>query len=190
MIGRARRRKHDDGDMNITAFMNLMVILVPFLLITAVFSRLTILQLNLPGDATAATEPEQTLNIEIIVRKAEIHVADRGTGLLKALPNAGPDYDLTGLTDYLQLIKQKYPQKTDATILLEADTRYDVVVQVMDAVRAVTLQQDGKIVQAELFPDLSVGDAPDALPLPTPGGAAPAARATPAAARAAAGGAS
>jgi hypothetical protein len=57
----------------------------------------------------------------------------------------------------------------------------------MDAVRAVTLQQDGRFVQAELFPDLSVGDAPDALPLPAPAGAAPAARATAPAARAAAG---
>ena len=50
-IARRHRRK-ETAEMNITAFMNLMVILVPFLLITAVFSRLTILQLNLPGEAT------------------------------------------------------------------------------------------------------------------------------------------
>jgi biopolymer transport protein ExbD len=168
MIGRARRRRSDDGELNITAFMNLMVVLVPFLLITAVFSRLTILQLNLPGEATATTEPEQVLNIEVMVRKDQIQIADRGTGLLKALPNLPQGYDLAGLTDYLQLIKQKYPAKTDATILLEPDTAYDVVVQVMDSVRAVTLEQDGKWQQAELFPDISVGDAPVAAPLPNP----------------------
>ena len=48
---RRRRRSQDPGDINITAFMNLMVILVPFLLITAVFSRITILELNLPTAA-------------------------------------------------------------------------------------------------------------------------------------------
>ena len=57
MIGRARRRRKDgDDDINITAFMNLMVILVPFLLITAVFSRLTILELNLPAAESEATQ--------------------------------------------------------------------------------------------------------------------------------------
>jgi len=35
-----RRQNDDTAELNITAFMNLMVILVPFLLITAVFSRL------------------------------------------------------------------------------------------------------------------------------------------------------
>ncbi|MEM7805474.1 MAG: biopolymer transporter ExbD, partial [Pseudomonadota bacterium] len=46
---RGGRRSLEATELNITAFMNLMVILVPFLLITAVFSRLAILELNLPG---------------------------------------------------------------------------------------------------------------------------------------------
>jgi biopolymer transport protein ExbD len=177
MIGRSRRKRRGEAqELNVTAFMNLMVVLVPFLLITAVFSRLTILQLNLPGDAAATTELEPTLNIEVIVRKDQLQIADRGTGLLKALPNGAAGMDVAGLTGYLQLIKQKYPDKTDATVLLEPDTAYDVVVQVMDAVRAVTLQQDGKWMQAELFPDISVGDAPDAAPLPNAVPVVPAAR--------------
>lgn len=169
MIGRARRRRRTDADeLNVTAFMNLMVVLVPFLLISAVFSRLTILQLNLPGEATAdTTQTEQTLNIEVMVRKDQIQIADRGTGLLKALPTtASGSPDLAGLTSYLQILKQKFPQKTDATLLLEPDTSYDLVVQVMDAMRAVTVQQEGRFTQAELFPDISVGDAPEAAPLP------------------------
>jgi biopolymer transport protein ExbD len=178
MIGRSRRKRRGEvEELNVTAFMNLMVVLVPFLLITAVFSRLTILQLNLPGDAAATTELEPTLNIEVIVRKDQLQIADRGTGLLKALPNGAAGMDVAGLTGYLQLIKQKYPDKTDATVLLEPDTSYDVVVQVMDAVRAVTVQQDGKWMQAELFPDISVGDAPDAAPLPNVVPTAPSARA-------------
>jgi len=146
--------------MNITAFMNLMVILVPFLLITAVFSRLTILQLNLPGDATQTVETQQLLQIEVIVRRDEIQVADRGTGLLKALPNGPAGYDYQGLNDYLQVVKSKFPQKTDATVLLEADTSYDTVVQVMDAVRSFTVRDGAKSTLGELFPDISVGDAP------------------------------
>lgn len=160
---RAVKRRHDRkeaDEMNITAFMNLMVILVPFLLITAVFSRLTILQLNLPAESTQQVETEQVLNIEVIVRKDGIQVADRGTGLLKALPDSAGQHDLKGLSDYLVFVKQKYPQKTDATVLLEADTPYDIVIAVMDTVRAYTAEQEGRFLQAELFPDISIGDAP------------------------------
>src|SRR5687767_987935 len=105
----ARRHRRDNADdMNITAFMNLMVILVPFLLITAVFSRLAILQLNLPAEATVATDTQQVLNIEVIVHKAQIDVADRGTGLLKSLPNTPRGYDVKGLQEYLQILKTRF----------------------------------------------------------------------------------
>jgi biopolymer transport protein ExbD len=156
-----RLQGKEEFELNVTTFLNLMVVLVPFLLITAVFSRLTILQLNLPAESTQALETEQVLNIEVIVRKGEIQVADRGTGLLKALPDkAAGQHDFAGLSDFLQLVKQKYPVKTDATVLLEADTPYDTLIQVMDTVRAYSVSQEGKFVQAELFPDISIGDAP------------------------------
>ncbi len=62
--------------------------------------------------------------------------------------------------DYLKRVKAKFPEKTDASILLESDTPYDILVQVMDHVR-VFEQKDGlNTVQAELFPDISIGDAP------------------------------
>ncbi len=159
-IARRHRRKEAE-EMNITAFMNLMVVLVPFLLISAVFSRLTILQLNLPGESAASEAPQQTLNLEIIVRKDGIEVADRGTGRLKAFPNTPEGaHDLTGLNEYLQVLKSRFREKTDATVLLEPDTPYDTVVQVMDAVRAYTVKEGTRLVQAELFPDISIGDAP------------------------------
>ncbi|PUB80977.1 MAG: biopolymer transporter ExbD, partial [gamma proteobacterium symbiont of Ctena orbiculata] len=46
---RERLRRHRQGEeLNITAFLNLMVILIPFLLITAAFSRFSIIELYLP----------------------------------------------------------------------------------------------------------------------------------------------
>ena len=49
-----KRRTKPTYDIDITTFLNLMVVLVPFLLITAVFSRLTIVELNLPSSAGGA----------------------------------------------------------------------------------------------------------------------------------------
>jgi biopolymer transport protein ExbD len=155
-----RRRQRVDADMNITAFMNLMVVLTPFLLITAVFSRMAILELNLPGDGSQARPEAHDLQLEVIVREAAIQVGDRSSGLLTELPVTASGHDLDALSDYLQRVKGKYPDKTEATVLLEADVPYDVLVQVMDTVRVVPVEDAGQVVQSELFPDIAVGDAP------------------------------
>ena len=165
MIRRRRGgRRHNDetADLNITAFMNLMVILVPFLLITAVFSRLAILELNLPGSSTEAVDPQdQTFQLEVIVRQDKIEIGDRNQGLLGIYPNSeAGEYDYEALSVKLSELKDRYPEKTDASILLESEIAYDTLVQVMDRVRLAEAIEDESIVRSDLFPDISIGDAP------------------------------
>ena len=156
------RRNVETAELNITAFMNLMVILVPFLLITAVFSRLAILELNLPGSSTEPADPQdQVFQLEIIIRKDKIEVGDRNQGLLasyKKLPTG--EYDLDALSTKLSELKRHYPRKTDASILLESEIAYDTLVQVMDRVRIEEDVEDDSIIRNDLFPDISIGDAP------------------------------
>lgn len=158
-----KHRRHDTADLNITAFMNLMVILVPFLLITAVFSRLAILELNLPRSGSQAAEPpEPALALEITVRDSAIEVGDRNAGLLKRFESGSDGYDYEGLGAYLDDVKRQFPEKTDATVLLEPDIAYEVVVAVMDKVRVAERVDEAtsRVVKTELFPDISIGDAP------------------------------
>jgi biopolymer transport protein ExbD len=162
---RGHRRRHREADeLNITAFMNLMVILVPFLLITAVFSRLAVLELNLPNaQSQAQTEPpEPELQLEITVRENSIEVGDRSAGTLSRIENANDNYDLGKLSEYLQRVKRQFPDKADATLLLESDIPYQVVVEVMDTVRVAELVDESsrEVVRYELFPEISIGDAP------------------------------
>ncbi len=157
---RRRRLKNDTAELNITAFMNLMVILVPFLLITAVFSPITILELNLPPASSGELSSKKDLELEIILRKDALVVGDRNSGLIRRIKNNGGTYDLESLSQLLQQIKAQFPDKDNAMILAEATTSYDSLVQVMDAVRLVEVLQDESLVQAELFPDISIGDAP------------------------------
>ncbi len=153
------RKRTDAAELNITAFMNLMVILIPFLLITAVFSRLAILELNLPSSETISEEVQE-FQLEITVRDNYIDVSDRRTGLLKRMKNGQDGYDFEGLTNYLRNIKKRFPSKIDATLLLEPEIPYEVLVGVMDAVRLFEAEKEGEIFKAELFPEISIGDAP------------------------------
>jgi biopolymer transport protein ExbD len=154
------RHAHRPAELLLVPMIDIFTVLVTFLLMTAVFSRTVILQMNLPAAQTEFKEPPPGLQIEVMVRKDLLQVADRNTGPLATLPNiaSGPDYD--GLTEYLKRVKNKFPDKTDASILLESDTTYDTVVQVMDHVRVFEAKQGTTTIQAELFPDISMGDAP------------------------------
>ena len=158
---RGRHFNHETAELNITAFMNLMVILVPFLLITAVFSRLAILQLNLPGSSSETVNPQdQTFQLEVTVREAQIEVGDRNLGALGIYPNADDGYDYDALSNKLAEIKDSYPEKTDVSILLEAEIPYDTLVQVMDRVRVAEIVEADGVKRKDLFPDISIGDAP------------------------------
>ncbi len=79
---------------------------------------------------------------------------------MQRIANTPKGYDYATLSQLMEQIKGRFPDKTDATVLAEADTPYDVLVQVMDAVRVGHRAQGASVVRAELFPDISIGDAP------------------------------
>lgn len=162
VLGRVRRnhqRYRGRHDLNVVPMIDMMVILVFFLIFSAVFTRTSILELNFPQANAAIPDLPQGLQLEVVIRKDRIDVDDRGTGLLKSLPNLDKGYDLAGLGEYLLLVKSKYQDKQDANILLEPNIAYDTLVQVMDTVRIYT-PKDKNYSQAELFPQVSIGDAP------------------------------
>ena len=161
---RGRGHRHREVvELNITAFMNLMVVLVPFLLITAVFSQVAILDLNLPTDGDASADPaEPEFHLEITVRENRIDVGDRGTGLLTVIENSSQGYELDELGEYLERVKQRFPDKADATLLLEPEISYQTLVSVMDKVRVIERldAESSQVMSYELFPEISIGDAP------------------------------
>ena len=94
------------------------------------------------------------------MRHTGIDIADRNSGILRSLPKKDGDYDYAALSEYLQFVKSKYPTVTEASVLLESDIPYDVLVQTMDNVRLFEMNDAPLFTKVELFPDISVGDAP------------------------------
>lgn len=159
------RKQHlgDPAEVNITAFMNLMVILVPFLLITAVFSRITILDLDLPapGDPSQSSKQDNPqLQLEVTVRQSTIEIGDRKNGLLKLITVSSDGSHLQQVTELLQQIKARHPDKQDVALLLEKDIPYERLIEMMDILRVAPVKQGETTIMAELFPVISIGDAP------------------------------
>ena len=158
----SRKRRSTDADLDITSFMNLMVILIPFLLLNAVFTQVAVLQVSLPkdGGGAAGNEPKKPLVLEVMVYGDRFIVADRQTGPLKTIPAIAEKHDFKALTNYLREVKTQHPTVTEATILLEQETSYDNLIQTMDAVRIIQSEVNGKPTKYALFPDVGIGDAP------------------------------
>lgn len=158
---RRRRLRKEAAHLEITAFINLVVVLVPFLLSTAVFTRLAVIDLTLPAHNSGVEQlTANNLQLEVVIRNDAIEVGDRIGGLIKRIPAEGAGHDLSTLAALMLQLKERFPDKKDATVLAEPNTPYDTIVQVMDAMRSTNTAQGGKVVRADLFTDISLGDAP------------------------------
>ena len=154
--------KHEHTEINLVSMIDMMTILVFFLLVHGGFVRLAVLQLNLPSASTVAQPEPPAFELEITVRESAIEIGDRSTGLLSRVEKTDAGYDLGQLTEHLTRIKRQFPEKEEATVLVEPQISYEVVVAVMDRVR-VAEEQDAsvnRVNRIQLFPQVSVGDAP------------------------------
>jgi biopolymer transport protein ExbD len=85
-----------------------------------------------------------------------------GASVVAAIPKKDDQYDLKKLSEMLSRLKADYPQKDDATVLMEPQIEYDHLIQVMDTVRGVEVRdaESEEIQKTVLFPNISIGDAP------------------------------
>ena len=156
-----KRERGEAPDLDVTTFLNLMVVLIPFLLISAVFSRVTIMELSVPTSAGESALNKPNYTIEVIVRKAGLEIAN-GASVEAAIPKKDEQYDMDMLSKILKRLKERYPEKEDATVLMEPEIEYNYLIQIMDAVRGTQVQVEGseEVGRMVLFPNISIGDAP------------------------------
>jgi biopolymer transport protein ExbD len=156
------KHKHKEEDIDVTPLLNVMVVLVAFLIFSAVFTRISIQELVLPtqGDGKASPDTPVVI-IEVIVRKNALEISD-GKNVTASIPKLGKKYDTQKLSENLMHLKEKYKDKQDVNVLLEPDIDYVSMIQVMDAVKVAEVRKEGqeRPQRVLLFPQVSKGDAP------------------------------
>ena len=156
-----KRRVSNTYEIDVTTFLNLMVVLIPFLLITAVFSRLTIVELNLPSSAGGPSNGADSFRVEVIVREEGMEISN-GTAIIATIPKKEEEFDLDELSNMMVELKREHPDQESAYVLMEARIPYDYLIQVMDVVRSVKVptEVEDEFELYALFSEISVGDAP------------------------------
>lgn len=155
------------AELMLVPMIDIFSVMITFLLMTAVFSRISIIQLDLPS--AAAGEPvEPTFRLEVMVRKEGLELTN-GQDTIAALPLENGAYPLGQLTLLAANLKGQHVEVDTASVLMEPEVEYDHLVQVMDAIRSTDLataeangftgvpDERGRL---SMFPKIAVGDAP------------------------------
>lgn len=143
-----------------TAFLSLMVILVPFLMITAVFSRMTILELEASANARTVTAEPDPLQLQVSIRERVVEVRHQGRQGPLLFDRTPDGQENLMLAELAVKLKAQFPRSVQATLLLEPQISYDDLVQVMDAVR-IRPSRNGRDEQpTELFPQITLAETP------------------------------
>ena len=165
--GSFTNRVRKPAEVMLVPMIDIFVVLVTFLLMTAVFSRVTILQLDLPSANEGVSAAPPAFRLEVIVRESGFELTN-GESLIAALPKVDGEYDWATLARLAQQLKSENPDVKDASVLLERTVQYDYLIQVMDAIRSAELPAEGGSAadhpaatkRAELFTNIAVGEAP------------------------------
>ncbi|XOZ33427.1 ExbD/TolR family protein [Halomonadaceae bacterium KBTZ08] len=161
---RHRRQTTAEADLNITPFLNLMIVLVPVLLLSMVFTQTRILELSFPEAGQRLDEMEkkdEELGLYVVVRDGHLEVGDRNGGVLRRFEprdNGSPDFE--ALRELLKGVKERFPDTRDIRLLAGPETDYQTLVTTMDTVRGYPEVVAAEVVTAELFPEIALGDAP------------------------------
>ena len=159
-----KRKRHESDELELTTLLNIMVVLVSFLLLSAVFSKITIQEINMPPQASSPTEAGKDVPvvIEVMLRQNGLEIGD-GKEVTDRLPRQGDRYDTAALSQKLKLLKDQNPGKRDVILLVEPDIPYTNMIGVMDALKFVEVRgprEGSQRLRITLFPNVTVGDAP------------------------------
>lgn len=124
-------------ELNLVPFIDLMSVLITFLLITAVWTQVSMIQIgsSLYGKKSEMDPNPEPPPLADLVLKVEVktagHILTVGKQMI-SLPLQGGLYDHAGLVAQLQRVKQLYPEKIDAIVAVSDELEYDLMIKTMD----------------------------------------------------------
>jgi biopolymer transport protein TolR len=132
------RDRQTNMELNLVPVIDLMSVLITFLLITAVWSQVSMIQIgsSVYGKKTENQTPLPPPPLADIPLRLD--VKDFGFRLIIGsehyeFPKKNGFYDLDSLHNRLKTVKEKYPTKSDAVITVDDELPYENMIMGMDS---------------------------------------------------------
>lgn len=140
-------RRSTSVDLNLVPIIDLMSVCIIFLLITAVWTQVSMIQLgsSLESKATDSKPPDIPKDKHIPFR---LDVLKEGYRVIigsqeKRIPKVNGAYDQERLVKELKAIKELYPEKTDSYVTILDELAYEHLIGGMDAMLQAGFPQIG-----------------------------------------------
>lgn len=123
-------------DLNLTPFIDLMSVCIIFLLITAVWTQVSMIQIGSSiygkknNDDKNPPPPMAEIPFRVDVRHEGYRIQIGRNSL--SIPKKGEEYDQEKFIAELKKIKELYPEKNDAVITVLDELPYDSLIKGMD----------------------------------------------------------
>jgi biopolymer transport protein ExbD len=166
------RRRLGDGfiqteDVNLVPIMNLFVVLIPFLLMSAAFFHISVINASVPALQKEKTDlAKSDVAVTMMVRmKPEAFTVTASSDTLARneldklraeIPRTGEGKGLKDFNDHMLACKQRYPKSETMLLVPDASIEYQEVIGVMDAGRWTEMDQEGEKVRYDLFPNVVI----------------------------------
>jgi len=133
-----KERSHEDEDINIIPVMNIFLLLIPFLLLTAAFVKIAVLELSLPslgkGKQQVVQQNKDLVLVILAIKETGFQLKSPGFKF-DPVNKVGDTYNYRQLLTQLNDIKEKHANAEDVIISPEGDIKYDIIIKVMDNCR-------------------------------------------------------
>jgi biopolymer transport protein ExbD len=139
MIRRRRRGGREEGaDLEVLPMMNLFVVLIPMLLLSAVFAELAVIRMGLPSADAESRSERESLGLAVAIEDDRWIVrADRFEAKIVGRDGSGA---IGSLRRTLAGVTASFPENRDVVILSYPHTRYEDIISVMDISRETGLE--------------------------------------------------
>jgi len=149
---RQRGARHGiNSDLELRPLMNVFIVLIPMLLMSAVFVEIRVIEMSLPQAAQAA-EPAADISFDPAVRILDdTYVVEVNGAVVQSVARAAADADGTlparsaasQLTQVLSSLAAGHPDHKEIRIVAQATTHYQEIIGLMDIARAAGMPQAG-----------------------------------------------
>lgn len=145
-----RAREEEDTELNMVPIMNMFMVLIPFLLMSASFYHIKAVNTSIPIHGNAPAEEsaakEEKIKITVVLELKEDQIAisamsdkldgDALAALEKNIPRPVGDISVAQVADFLKSIKKRYPASDTLLLIPDGNVSYDEIIQAMDCARS------------------------------------------------------
>ncbi len=133
------KKKALDAELNLVPFIDLLSCCISFLLITAVWTQISGLQVSSTGSPPENLPPkdqQQTIDVKLALtdKGYSLFMAGAAVEIPKAAGKAGLEYDRKALVEKLKTLKASLPEQNSITLQAQDDVAYEDLVSTVDTV--------------------------------------------------------